>query len=147
MEIGVNQNQNGWKNALELGHLQPLPCFCAITKNCGFILGPVKFLRFKRQQSELLKKMEFWQIYLFVFVPSPLRCPIIPKIGFSKFYQVGEFENQCLEDDGKFDNQTNVQWIMFPKDQQNLGSGCGLYFCSSLKYFCLKGRAMVFPRK
>lgn len=48
------------ENALELGHLQPLPRFCAITKNCGFILGPVKFLRLKRQQPELLKKMEFW---------------------------------------------------------------------------------------
>ena len=141
MKIGSELELEWLEYALELGHPQLFLCFCSITKNCGFILDPVRFLRLKRQQSGLLKKMEFWQIYLFVFVPSPLRCPRVPpRIRFSKFYQLGEFENQFQEDDGKFDKQTNMQWIMLPNDQQNLGSGCGLYFCSSLKCFCFKGR-------
>ena len=45
--------------AFELGHPQPLPSLCLITKKRGFILAPVKSLRLKRQQSGLLK-MEFW---------------------------------------------------------------------------------------
>lgn len=48
------------KYALELDHPHPLPSFCSITKNSGFILGPVKPLKLKTQQLGPLKKMEFW---------------------------------------------------------------------------------------